>query len=120
MRREGALDPELPGRIFRLFAEPTPEDAAANRAQRRLSVAAARERHAACRTAEEIRAARGAALELCLQAKRLALDTPTRESLTTFAGRGHRAPRRPAQLGGERAIRTVTLRPRTRDVATAR
>ena len=39
MTREGALDPELTGRSSRLLAEPTPEDPAANRAQRRLSLA---------------------------------------------------------------------------------
>lgn len=71
-------------------------------------------------SAEETRATRGAALRHYLQAKLLALDTPTREALTKLLGEDTtRLVARP-RFSGYRALRTVTLRPRTKDDATAR
>ena len=85
--RDGALDPIPPGRIARLLTEHTPGGAAPHSAERLLVLAgqlASILPHAG--SDEATRAARGAALQIYLKGKPLALDAPTRESLRTLLG----------------------------------
>ena len=87
MTREGALDPELPGRIARLLTEPMPEGGVPHSAERLLVLA--RQFASILPRAgadEETRAARGAALQVYIEGRLRALDAPTRESLRTLLG----------------------------------